>query len=70
MRAIQESVARSRQAALERTLQRQAEEEAAQEAGEINLRNLERGQPRCEVTLCMWLCLCVYIYIYTYVFIC
>mmetsp|Transcript_48582 Transcript_48582/g.77314 ORF Transcript_48582/g.77314 Transcript_48582/m.77314 type:complete len:549 (+) Transcript_48582:53-1699(+) len=32
MRAIQESVARSRQAALERTLQRQAEEEAAQEA--------------------------------------
>jgi hypothetical protein len=33
MRAIQESVAKSRQAALERTLQRQAEEEAAQEAG-------------------------------------
>lgn len=32
MRAIQESVAKSRQAALERTLQRQAEEEAAQEA--------------------------------------
>ena len=31
MRAIQESVAKSRQAALERTLQRQAEEQAAKE---------------------------------------
>eukprot|EP00913_Durusdinium_trenchii_P001105 g1013.t1 len=48
MRAIQESVARSRQAALERTLRRNAEEQAAQEAlqQQEELR-LEKESRRC-----------------------
>lgn len=63
MRAIQESVAKSRQAALERTLQRQAEEQAAKEvhiAAAWDLKHKEKGKEaekyRNQVLSILWPC--------------